>query len=77
MWKWKAQCSHMLQQPVQGEYLQPASVCPDQTAVGVPASHSVGHKGGGCCWTGCAPIAVASPGWNVVRPTKCGTHGPT
>eukprot|EP00965_Chrysotila_dentata_P008243 269820-Pleurochrysis_carterae.AAC.1 len=31
MWKRRAQCSHMLQQPVRGEYLQPASECPDQT----------------------------------------------
>eukprot|EP00965_Chrysotila_dentata_P086073 2840406-Pleurochrysis_carterae.AAC.1 len=66
----------MLQQPVRGQYLQPASECPDQTAVAVPASHSAEHTAGGCCWTGCAPIAVASPGWHVARPPKCGIHGP-
>eukprot|EP00965_Chrysotila_dentata_P063661 2109396-Pleurochrysis_carterae.AAC.1 len=60
----------MLQQPVRGEGLQPASECPAQRAVEVPASHSVGRTAGSCCWTGYVPTAAASPEWSGARPTK-------
>eukprot|EP00965_Chrysotila_dentata_P194741 6176560-Pleurochrysis_carterae.AAC.1 len=76
VWKWKAQCSRMLQQPVRWECLQLVSKCPDQTVAAVPASRSVGHTAGDCCWTGCAPIAAASPGSHLARPTNRGTRGP-